>query len=68
MLEKLGGVLIIAVGVIGLLLIRFFEPPTFVQIICAFVGTFICLVGIVVVFAEGSILEEHWKKKASRQK
>jgi len=68
MLEKLGGVLIMVVGVIVLFLIRVFEPPIFVQIICAFVGTIVCLIGIVVVFAEGSILEEHWAKKASREK
>ena len=68
MLEKLGGVLIIVVAVIVLLLIRVFEPPTFVQIICAFVGAVVCLIGIVVVFAEGSVLEEHWGKKASREK
>ncbi len=68
MLEKLGGVLIIVVAVILLLLIRVFEPPIFVQLICAFVGAVVCLIGIVVVFAEGSVLEEHWRKKASREK
>jgi len=66
MLEKLGGVLIIIVAVTGLLLISYFEPPTFVQIICAFVGAFICLIGIVIVFCEGSIIEERWGKKASK--
>ena len=68
MLEKLGGGLLIVVAVVGLLLISHFEPPTFVQIICAFVGAFVCLVGIVFVFAEGSILEEHWGKKARKIK
>jgi hypothetical protein len=68
MLEKLGGVIVIVVAVTGLVLISVFEPPTFVQIICAFVGAFVCLIGIVFVFSEGSILEEHWGKKASKVK
>ena len=68
MLDKLCGGLIIIAAVTGLVLISVFEPPTFVQIICAFVGAFVCLVGIVFVFAEGSILEEHWGKKAPKIK
>ena len=68
MLEKLGGGLTIVVAAAGLALISVFEPPTFVQIICAFVGSFVCLVGIVFVFAEGSILEERWGKKAPKAK
>jgi len=68
MLEKLGGGLTIVVAAAGLALISVFKPPTFVQIICAFVGSFVCLVGIVFVFAEGSILEERWGKKAPKAK
>jgi hypothetical protein len=67
-IEKLGGFVTIVVAITGLCLIRVFEPPTFVQIICAFVGASICLIGIVFVFAEGSILEERWGKKASKIK
>jgi len=67
-LEKLGGVVTIIVAVTGLALISVFEPPTFVQIICALAGAFVCLIGIVFVFAEGSIIEERWGKKASKVK
>jgi hypothetical protein len=67
-LEKLGGVFAIAVAVSGLALVSVFQPPTFVQIICAFAGAFVCLVGVVFLFSEGSILEEHWSKKASKVK
>ncbi len=62
-IEKPGGFVTIVVAITGLCLISVFEPPTFVQIICAFIGAFICLIGIVFVFAEGSILEERWGKK-----
>ncbi len=57
MMEKLGGVATIIVGVAALCLISVFEPPVFVQIICAFVGSIICLIGIVFCFAEGAILK-----------
>jgi hypothetical protein len=57
MWEKLGGAATIVVAITGLALISVFEPPTFVQIICAFIGSFVCLVGVVIAFAEGSILE-----------
>jgi hypothetical protein len=57
MWEKLGGAATIVVAITGLALISVFEPPTFIQIICAFVGSFVCLVGVVIAFAEGSILE-----------
>lgn len=64
MLEKLGGGLTILAGATGLYLISDFQPPIFVQIICAFVCVFVCLVGIVFLFAEGSILDE--RKKVPR--
>ena len=67
-LEKLGGFVTIVVAITGLCLISVFEPPTFVQIICAFTGAFICLIGIVVLFAEGSILEARREMKASKVK
>jgi H+/gluconate symporter-like permease len=55
MLEKLGGFIAIVVAATGLALISVFEPPTFVQIICALVGSFLCLIGIVILFSEGQI-------------
>jgi hypothetical protein len=55
MLEKLGGFVAIVVAVAALCLVSIFEPPTFVQIICALVGSFVCLIGIVIVFSEGQI-------------
>lgn len=66
MWEKLGGVATIVVAVAGLSLISIFEPPTFVQIICALAGSFVCLVGVVITFAEGSILEARRGKKAAK--
>jgi hypothetical protein len=66
MWEKLGGVATIVVAVSGLALISIFEPPTFVQIICALAGSFVCLVGIVFAFAEGSVLEARRGKTAPK--
>jgi len=66
MLEKLGGFVTIVVAVGGLCLIGVYEPPTFVQIICALIGSFVCLFGIVFLFAEGQILEHRRVKKAPK--
>ncbi len=63
MLEKLGGLVTIVVAVAGLSLISVFEPPTFVQIICAFVGSIVCLIGVVFLFSEGQILTKDFKVK-----
>ena len=63
MLEKLVGVATILVAVTGLALISVFEPPTFVQIICALVGSFVCLVGVVFTFSEGQIWTKDRKVK-----
>lgn len=54
-LEKLLGVGIIIVSFTVLALISHFQPPTFVQIIAAFSGSFACLIGIVIAFAEHPI-------------
>ena len=66
MWEKLGGVATIVVAVAGLSLISIFEPPTFVQIICALAGSIVCLIGVVFAFAEGSILEARRARKAPK--
>jgi hypothetical protein len=66
MWEKLGGAATIVVAILGLALISVFEPPTFVQIILAFAGSFVCLVGVVFAFAEGSILEARRERKVSK--
>ncbi len=66
MWEKLGGVATIVVAVAGLSLISIFEPPTFVQIICALAGSFVCLIGVVFAFAEGSIFEGRRARKATK--
>jgi hypothetical protein len=50
--QKLVGVVIIAVAVAILALVSVFDPPTLVQICIAFVGSLVCLIGIVVVFSE----------------
>ena len=65
MLEKLGGFATIVVAVAGLALISVFQPPTFVQIICALVGSFVCLVGVVFLFAEGRILTKDRRVKTA---
>jgi hypothetical protein len=66
MLEKLGGFASIVVAVTGLALISVFQPPTFVQIICALAGSVVCLIGVVFSFAEGSILEARRASKAPK--
>ncbi|TRZ91842.1 hypothetical protein D4R89_02185 [bacterium] len=65
MWEKLGGVATIVLAVAGLSLISVFEPPTFVQIICAFVGSIVCLIGVVFAFAEGQILTKDRRGKTA---
>jgi hypothetical protein len=67
MLEKLGGFATIVVAITALCLVSVFEPPTFVQIICAFVGSFVCLLGVVFLFSEGQILTKDFRiKKAPK--
>lgn len=68
MLEKLGGLATIVVAVAALCLISVYDPPTFVQIICALVGSVVCLFGVVFLFAEGQILEHGRGKKAFKAK
>ena len=67
MWEKLGGVATILIAAAGLTLISVFEPPTYVQIILALAGSFVFLIGVVFLFAEGQILTKDRKvKKASK--
>jgi hypothetical protein len=68
MWEKLGGVATIVVAVAGLSLISIFDPPTFIQIICALIGSFVCLIGVVFTFAEGQIFEHRKDKKVAKEK
>jgi hypothetical protein len=68
MLEKLGGFATIVVAVAALCLISVYDPPTFVQIICAFAGSIVCLFGVVFLFAEGQILEHRGVKKVPKAK
>jgi len=63
MLEKLGGFVTIVIAVTGLALISVYKPPTFVQIICALVGSIVCLLGVVFLFAEGQILTKDRRVK-----
>ena len=65
MLEKLGGFFTIVIAVTGLALISAYEPPTYVQIIGALVGSFVCLVGVVFMFAEGQIFAKDRKGKTA---
>jgi hypothetical protein len=67
MLEKLGGLVTIIVAVAALGLISYFNPPTFVQIICAFAGSIVCLIGVVFLFSEGQILTKDFKVKKAPQ-
>jgi hypothetical protein len=66
MWEKLGGVATIVVAIAVLSSVSIFDPPTYVQIICGLGGSFVCLVGVVFAFAEGSILEARRGKKAPK--
>ena len=66
MLEKLGGFLTIVIAVAGLALISAYQPPTYIQIIGAIVGSMVCLVGVVFMFAEGQIFEHRRGKRASK--
>jgi hypothetical protein len=68
MLEKVGGFATIVVAVTALCLISVLEPPTFVQIICAFAGSVVCLFGVVFLFSEGQILEHRGVKKVPKAK
>ena len=65
MLEKVGGFLTIVIAVAGLALISAFQPPTYVQILGALVGSFVCLVGVVFMFAEGQIFAKDRKGKTA---
>jgi hypothetical protein len=61
MLEKLGGLVTIAVAVTVLCLISVFEPPTYVQILCGLAGSIVFLLGVVFLFSEGRILTKDRK-------
>ena len=63
MWEKLGGLATIVIAITVLSLIHAFEPPTFVQILCAVGGSIVCLFGIVFLFSEGQILTKDRKVK-----
>jgi hypothetical protein len=63
MLEKLGGLFTIVIAVTGMALISVYQPPVYAQIILAFVGSIVCLVGIVFMFAEGQIFTKDRKAK-----
>jgi hypothetical protein len=65
MLEKVGGFLTIAVAVAGLALISAYQPPTWMQIVLAFVGSIVCLIGVVFLFAEGQIFTKDRKVKTT---
>jgi hypothetical protein len=53
--QRLVGTVIIVVAFAFLYLISALDPPTFVQIGIALVGSIVCLVGIVIVFSESLI-------------
>ncbi|MCE5263924.1 MAG: hypothetical protein LLG97_10360 [Deltaproteobacteria bacterium] len=65
MLEKISGFLTIVVAVAGLALTSAYQPPTWMQIILAFVGSIVCLIGVVFMFAEGRIFEKGGKVKTT---
>lgn len=65
MLEKVGGFLTIVIAVAALALISAYEPPIYVQIIGALVGSMVCLIGVVFMFAEGQILTGDRKAKTA---
>jgi hypothetical protein len=68
MWEKLGGLAIIIVAFSALYITSALNLSILIKIIFAFFGTIIALIGIVILFAEGSILEDRWGRKASKVK
>jgi hypothetical protein len=67
MWEKLGGLATIVIAITAMSLIHAFDPPTFVQILCALGGSIVCLFGIVFLFSDGQIFRKDRKvKKASK--
>ena len=65
-MEKVGGFFTIVIAVTGLALISVYEPPVYAQIILALLGSFVCLVGVVFMFAEGQIFEHRRGKRAPK--
>jgi hypothetical protein len=65
MLEKLGGFFTIVIAIAGLALVSSYQPPTWMQIILALVGSTVCLIGVVFMFAEGRIFEKDRKVKTA---
>lgn len=62
-LEKVGGFLVIVIAITALAFISVFDPPTWLQVILALVGSVVCLIGVVFLFAEGQILTKGFKLK-----
>lgn len=61
--EKLGGFAVIVVAITALAIISVYDPPTWLQVILALVGSVVCLVGVVFLFAEGQILTKGFRLK-----
>lgn len=55
LVQRVGGFLTIVVAIAVLALVSTYEPPVAVQIILALLGSFICLIGVVLLFSEGKI-------------
>lgn len=53
--QRLGGFLTIVVAIGALAVVSVYDPPVFVQIACALLGSVICLIGVVFLFSEGKI-------------
>jgi hypothetical protein len=65
-LEKLGGFFTIVIAIAVLCMISIYDPPTYVQLILAFGGSVVCLIGVVFLFAEGQILTKDRGKTARK--
>jgi hypothetical protein len=61
--EKLGGFAVIVIAIGALAFISVYDPPTWLQVILALTGSFVCLIGVVFLFAEGQILTKGFKLK-----
>jgi hypothetical protein len=61
MWEKLGGFAVIVIAITGLAFISVYDPPTWLQVILALAGSFVCLIGVVFLFAEGQILTKDFR-------
>lgn len=58
MLEKMGGLAVIVVTIMGLSLLKLVDPPIFIQILFGLAGIVFFLIGNVFLFAQGQLIKK----------